>query len=164
MNDINKFALQKATEAAAKLWALGSAPFPLANGALIQRYIEQEVIDAAIGFAIHARRILDNMNINASFALNQPFRHWESIEGLPKVDTLREALNRIVHAVEFEVGFERLPSNAAKIIGGSIGVIYLRTKTDKRDLALIDVFALASCFFYDIIPEIKPPSGPSVIH
>jgi hypothetical protein len=68
-------------------------------------------------------------------------------------------LNRIVHATEFEVGFERLPETAARIDGGAIGVIYLRTKTDQREEALIDVFALASCFFHQVLPVLRPPAA-----
>lgn len=76
INDINEFALQRAEAAAASLWALGSAPFPLANGAIIQRHIEQEVTDTAIAFAIHVRRTLDNRAIRTKFTLDEPFRHW----------------------------------------------------------------------------------------
>ena len=70
---------------------------------------------------------------------------------------LREALNRIVHATEFEVGFLPLPENAAKIRGGAIGVVYLRTRTDQREEADIDVFSLASCFFHQVLPELHLP-------
>jgi hypothetical protein len=159
MNDINELALQRAEAAAASLWALGSAPFPLANGATIQRHIEQEVTDTAIAFAIHVRRILDNRAIRTKFTLNEPFRHWSPAHGLTKVQELRDALNRIVHATEFEVGFERLPDDASRISGGAVGVIYLRTRTDKREEALIDVFALASCFFHQLLPAMRPSSG-----
>lgn len=156
MADINAFALQQAEVAAAKLWAFGSAPFPLANGAIIQGHIEQLVTDTAIAFAIHVRRILDNSAIHTKFTLDEPFRHWSPAHGLIKVALLRDALNHIVHATEFEVGFERLPDNAAKIEGGAIGVIYLRTRTDQREEALIDVFTLASCFFHRVLPFLRP--------
>ena len=160
MADINDFALQQAQAAAAKLWAFGSAPFPLAGGAVIQRQIEQSVTDTAIVFAIHVRRLLDNRAIRTRFTLDEPFRLWSPASGLTKVALLRDALNRIVHATEFVVGFERLPDSAAKIDGGSIGVIYLRTKTDQREEALIDVFALASCFFHQVLPVLHPMGGP----
>ena len=88
----------------------------------------------------------DNRAIRTKFTLNEPFRLWSPARGLTKVTDLREALNRIVHATEFEVGFDQLPDAASEISGGAIGVIYLRTKTDKREEALIDVFALASSF------------------
>lgn len=159
INDINEFALQRAEAAAAILWAFGSAPFPLANGAIIQHHIEQEVTDTAIAFAIHVRRILDNRAIRTKFTLDEPFRHWSPARGLTKVPDLREALNRVVHATEFEVGFERLPDAASRISGGAIGVIYLRTRTDKREEALIDVFALASCFFHQVLPALRLSSG-----
>ena len=68
MGDINSFALQQAEAAAAKLWALGSAPYPISGGALIQHHIEQEVTNTAIAFAIHGRRILDAPN---SFSMNR---------------------------------------------------------------------------------------------
>lgn len=123
MADINEFALQQAEAAAARLWAFGSAPFPLANGAIIQSHIEQSVTDTAIAFAIHVRRILDNRAIRTKFTLDDPFRIWSPAHGLTKVVVLRDALNRIVHATEFQVGFERLPDDAAKIAGGAIGVI-----------------------------------------
>lgn len=159
MADINEFALQQAEAAAAMLWAFGSAPFPLANGAIIQSQIEQSVTDTAIAFAIHLRRILDNRAIRTKFTLDEPFRRWSPTRGVTKVVILRDALNRIVHATEFQVGFERLPEDLAKIDGGAIGVIYLRTKTDQREEALIDVFALASCFYHQVLPVLRPPDG-----
>lgn len=67
-------------------------------------------------------------------------------KGLTKASLLRDALNRIIHATEFRVGFEKLPGDASKIARGAIGVIYLSTRTDQRDEALVDVFALASFF------------------
>ena len=103
---------------------------------------------------------LDNNAIRAKFTLDEPFRHW-SEHRLPKVADLRDALNRIVHATEFEVGFEQLPDKAANIRGGAIGVVYLRTRTDQREEALIDVFALASCFFHQVLPELNLPGTPS---
>ena len=159
MGDINDFALQQAEAAAGKLWAFGSAPFPLANGALIQSHIEQQVTDTSIAFAIHVRRILDNKAVRERFVLDEPLRVWSPAHGLTKVHMLRDALNRIVHATEFQVGFERLPEDASKIVGGAIGVIYLRTRTDHREEALIDVFALASCFFHKVLPALQDAGG-----
>jgi hypothetical protein len=159
MNDINHFALQQAEATAARLWAFGSAPFPIINGATIQSHVEQAVTDTAVAFAIHVRRLLDNHGIRTKFALNEPFWHWTPTRGLTKVAFLRDALNRIVHATDFMVGFERLPENGAKIKGGAISVLYLKTKTDQRDEALIDVFALASCFFHQVLPVLRPPAG-----
>lgn len=161
MGDINSFALQQAEAAAARLWAFSSAPYPFANGALIQRHIEQEVTNTAIAFAIHVRRILDNNAVHTKFVLDEPFRIWSPANGLTKVNLLREALNRIIHATEFKVGFEKLPGDASKIEGGAIGVIYLSTRTDQRDEALVDVFALASCFFHRVLPELNLPDKPS---
>lgn len=158
MIDINHFALQQAEAAAARLWAFGSAPFPIVNGAIIQAHIEHSVTDTAVAFAIHVRRLLDNRNIRKKFVLDEPFRHWAPTQSLTRVELLRDALNRIVHATEFAVGFERLPDNAAKIEGGAIGVIYLRTKTDQKEEALIDVFALAACFFHQVLPDLRPPA------
>jgi hypothetical protein len=157
--DINDFALLQAEAAAARLWAFGSAPFPLANGAIIQGHIEQAVTDTAIGFAIHVRRLLDNRGLRTEFELDEPFWEWSPAGGLTKVQRLRDALNRIVHATDFTVGFERLPDGTAKIAGGAISVIYLRTKTNQRVEALIDVFALASCFFHQVLPALRPPSA-----
>jgi hypothetical protein len=160
MPDINEFAMQQAEAAAARLWAFGSAPFPLANGAIIQQHVEQAVTDTAIAFAVHARRLLDNRGIRTRlFTLNEPFWHWSPTGGSTKVALLRDALNRIVHATDFTVGFERVPDGAARIEGGAISVLYLRTKTDQRDEALIDVFALASCFFHQVLPVLRPPGG-----
>ena len=101
------------------------------------------------------------------FVLSEPFRHWSPAGGLTKVDDLRDALNRIVHATDFEVGFERLPDDASKIDGGAIGVIYLTTRTYKREKALVDVFALASCFFHQVLPALHlldRPSAPDAVH
>jgi hypothetical protein len=160
MDDINSFALQQAELAAARLWAFGSAPYPFSDGRLIQRHIEQEVTNTAIAFAIHVRRILDNKAVRTRFVLSEPFRLGPS-RCLTKVDDLRDALNRIIHATEFKVGFDRLPEDSSKIQGGAVGVIYLSTRTDQRDEALIDVFALASCFFHQVVPELQLLDGPS---
>jgi hypothetical protein len=166
MPDINEFAMQQAEAAAARLWAFGSAPFPLANGAIIQQHVEQAVTDTAIAFAIHARRLLDNFDMRTKFTLDEPFWHWSPTGGSTKVALLWDALNRIVHATDFTVGFEQLPDGAAKIEGGAISVLYLRTKTDQREESLIDVFALASCFFHQVLPALRPlgltlrPSNP----
>ncbi|MBY0507127.1 MAG: hypothetical protein K2X03_24650 [Bryobacteraceae bacterium] len=157
--DINDFALSQAEAAAARLWAFGSAPFPLANGAIIQGHIEQAVTDTAIVFAIHVRRLLDNRAIRTPFKLDEPFWQWSPAAGLLKVPLLRDALNYIVHATHFTVGFERLPAGAANITGGAISVIYLKTKTDQREVALIDVFALASCLFHQVLPVLRPPKA-----
>jgi hypothetical protein len=161
MGDINSFALRQAEAAAARLWAFGSAPYPFANGALIQQHIEQEVTNTAIAFAIHVRRILDNRAMRTKFVLDEPFRIWVPAKGLTKVNLLRDALNRIIHATQFSVGFEKLPGDASRIEGGAIGVIYLSTRTDQRDEALVDVFALASCFFHQVLPELNAPGRPS---
>ncbi len=166
MADINAFALLQAEAAAARLWAFGSAPFPLANGEIIQARIEQAVTDTAIAFAIHVRRLLDNRRIQIPFALDEPFWHWSPTGGLTKVKQLRDVLNRIVHATDFKVGFELLPDTATKIEGGAISVLYLKAKTDHREEALIDVFSLASCFFHRVLPTLRPPSSkaPEMVH
>ena len=67
------------------------------------------------------------------FVLDEPFRIWSPAKGLNKVNLLRDALNRIIHASEFKVGFEKLPGDASKIEGGAIGVIYLSTRTDQPE-------------------------------
>ncbi len=162
MGDINSFALRQAEAAAAKLWALGSAPFPFktSSAGVIQSHIDMLVTETAIDFAIHVRRLLDNSGIGTKFALNEQFRRW-SEHRLPRVTDLRDALNHIVHATEFEVGFLPLPDNASSIRGGAIGVVYLRTRTDQREEADIDVFSLASCFFHQVLPELDALSRPS---
>lgn len=161
MTDINEFALNEAEAMATRLWAFGSAPFPINNGAIIQGHVEKSVTDTAISFAIHVRRLLDNRDIRTKFKLNEPFWHWSPNNNVPKESDLREALNRIVHATSFHVGFERLPNKASSIIGGAICVLYLRAKTDRREEALIDVFALASCFFYQVLPMLRTPLLPT---
>jgi hypothetical protein len=158
-NDINDFALQKAEAAAANLWAFGTAVFPFANGAMLQRHVEQEVTDTAIAFAVHVRRILDNRNIHMQFALDDPYWQWAPAQNMTKVAVLRDALNRIVHATKFTVGFERLPDHAHKIAGGAICVLYLKTETDRREESLIDVFSLAACFYHRVLPVLLPAGG-----
>jgi hypothetical protein len=166
MADINQFALQQAEAAAARLWAFGSAQFPLTNGAIIQGHIEQAVTDTAIAFAIHVRRLLDNRSIRTKFTLDESFWRWSPTRGLTKVQILRDALNRIVHATDFIVGFERVPESLTKIEGGAICVLYLHTKTEQREDALIDVSSLATCFFHQVLPALRPPgaTSPETVH
>ncbi len=90
MGDINSFAIQQAEVGAARLWAFGSAPYPISGGAIIQRHIDQEVTNTAIAFAIHVRRVLDNNAVRTKFVLGRPFPVWSPANGLTKVNVLRE--------------------------------------------------------------------------
>lgn len=157
MDAIDEFAIRAAEVCAARLWAFGSAQYPLQNGRL-QKHIEAEVTNTAIEFAVHARRILDNQKLPAPLLLNQPRWDWgPRKEGLKKVEKLRDALNYIIHAVSFQVGFESLPRATATIDGGAICALYLHVRTDKREDALIDVFALGACFFSSVLPPLFSP-------
>jgi hypothetical protein len=81
------------------------------------------------------------------------------------VTELRDALNRIIHATDFKVGFERLPDGATRIDGGAIAVLYLKTTTDQRAEVLIDILSLASCFFHKLLPAVVPlPPSSDAVH
>lgn len=101
-------------------------------------------------------RRIDNNKVKTKFQLNEPFRRWEPATGLRKISDFRDALNRIVHATSFTVGFERLPDDSHKLSAGAIGVIWLETVTDQRERALLDVFSLASCFLHQVLPALMP--------
>ena len=117
MGDINSFALQQAEAAAAKLWAFGTAPFPLSLAArLIQRHVDRwspipqltlQFMFGAFWITRHSHQIRRSMQ---SFGVG--FQHR-----LTKVAISGTLLNRIVHATEFEVGFVRLPDNARRLRG-----------------------------------------------
>ena len=103
-------------------------------------------------FAINARRALEVLPSSAKFTLAQPRWSWSPTTDGELVKDLWDALNRIIHAQELQVGFEQLPANVGVIDGGSLVVPYVKAATDRKKLAFIDPFALSHAFLYGALP------------
>lgn len=67
---------------------------------------------------------------------------------------IRDALNRIIHAQQLQVGFEELPAKISVIDGGALVVPYVKASTDRKKLAFIDPFALSHAFLYRALPKL----------
>jgi len=158
MNPISiaEHSAHRATEEAIRLWALGSAEYPIDGGSLIQRYSEMAVVDSVTEFATNGRRALEVCQLKEDIYLKQPRWIWKPTQGYAKVGELRDAFNRIIHAQQLEVGFEK---SAAKTCMGGGGVVipYILARTDRKELSYIDLFAMAHAWLFQVLPSIHAP-------
>lgn len=151
MEVITHHSIDRASHEAVKLWALASAQYPQQNQ-LILDLTAASIIETVSVFALNARRSLEILPKGKKFALIQPRWQWEPISNSEKVHDLWDALNRIIHAQELKVGFEKLPPNMAVMDGGALIVPYIQARTDRKTLAFIDVFSLSHAFLYNALP------------
>lgn len=147
--------IHRASEAATQLWALASTQYPFQNGALIQRYSEVAVIDLLTAFATNGRRAMEACGITENIYLKQPRWTWKPTTNNQKVGELREAFNRIVHAQQLDVGFEKLPADVSSVNGGGLVIPYVMAQTDRKELSFIDLFAMAHAWLFQVMPLIQ---------
>ena len=129
----------RAIEEATLLWALASAQYPL-DHRIIQDQATVLMVEAVSRFSLNARRALEVIQEHIPIALGQPRWKWEPKAAGELVTDLWEALNRIIHARNLEVGWEALPSSASVVASGAIVIPYVRAETDRRALVFIDPF------------------------
>lgn len=153
MKQVSTHSLNRASDEAVRLWALASAQYPKSHPLIIE-VATTAIVEVVSTFALNARRALEVLPSSAKFALTQPRWNWApSMDGELAKD-LWDALNRIIHAQELQVGFEQLPANVAVIDGGSLVVPYVKAATDRKKLAFIDLFALSHAFLYGALPTL----------
>ena len=153
MNPVTAHSLNRASDEAVRLWALASAQYPKSHPLIIE-VATTAIVEVVSTFALNARRALEVLPPGVKFPLAQPRWNWTPTTDGELVKDLWDALNRIIHAQELQVGFEQLPTNVAVIDGGSLVVPYVKAATDRKKLAFIDPFALSHAFLYGALPRL----------
>jgi len=136
-----------------KLWALASAQYPKQHALILER-TQVAVVETVSAFALNARRAMEVLHNARKFRLTSPRWQWAPTVDGEIVCDLWDALNRIIHAQQLEVGFEMLPAEVACINGGAVVVPYIRAATDRKKLAFIDPFALSHAFLFEAFPDL----------
>src|SRR5438093_778638 len=149
MEVITRHSFDRAASCATRLWSLSSTQFPQRN-AVILNCATEEMIENISSFAVNARRVLEAMPHTSQYRLEASRWQTHPTAGHPVVQDFRDALNRIVHAVLLEVGFEQLPKEVSIIDGGPVVIPYVFATTDRREKSYIDPFSLAHAFFYQL--------------
>jgi hypothetical protein len=152
MEVITRHSFDRAATCATRLWSLSSTQFPKRN-AVILKYASGEMIENISSFALNARRVLEAMPHTLKFRLEASRWQTDPTAGHPVVQDFRDALNRIVHALSLQVGFEQLPTEVSIIDGGTLVIPYVFATTDRKEKSYIDPFSLAHAFFYQLYPE-----------
>jgi hypothetical protein len=134
-----------------RLWALASSQYPRQHDFILEA-VSADVIESMSVFAINARRAMEVLPSNRKFRLLQPRWRWTPTDTGEVVSDLWDGLNRIIHARKVDVGFEDLPNELSIISGGAVVVPYVRARTDKKELAYIDPFAMTHAFLYGAFP------------
>jgi hypothetical protein len=154
MELITQHSLNQATNAASLLWSLASAQYPEKNQLLVDTAIA-EMIEQLDIFALNTRRVMERLQKQKPVQLTSKRWVWTPSSEMPVVSNFQDALNHIIHAHTLEVGVERLPRETSVIDGGAVVIPYVLAKTDKREKAYIDPFALAHAFFYQVLPRVQ---------
>ena len=152
METVTSHSIERATDEAVRLWSLASAQYPIKDGAVIQTRLEYMVIESASAFSFNARRVTEVLPDKEKYQLHQPRYEWRPTGDGEIVESFSYALNRIIHSRKMKVGFEKLPAEVSIISGGAYVVPYIQAKTDQRELAFIDTFALSHCFLHEVLP------------
>ena len=149
MKIVTLHSFRRANEEATLLWALSSTQYPLLNEA-IQNEATAQMIESLGSFALNTRRVLEQLPKSSNFMLMQGRWNWKPMTDMKQEIRMWDALNLIIHSNDLEVGFERLPDEAAHVIGGALVIPYVLCKTDRRQKTYIDPFALSHSFFYQV--------------
>ena len=157
MNYILHHSTEKATDEAVRLWALASTQYPIKHQPILDASMAA-MIEVISSFALNARRAMEIIPVSQKFALSQPRWNWKPANGDEKVNDLRDALNRIVHAQQLEVCFVAAPANISVMSGGAVVIPFLQARTDRKSLACIDPFAVSHAFLYEVLPVLSASS------
>ena len=131
MEPVTEHSLHRAADEAVRLWALSSAQYPKSHP-LILRVATTTFVEVVSTFALNARRALEVFPLGVKFLLSQPRWNWAPTSDGEVVQDLWDALNRIIHAQQLQVGFEELPAEVAVIDGGALAVPYVKAATDRK--------------------------------
>ncbi|WOJ89142.1 hypothetical protein RZS28_15225 [Methylocapsa polymorpha] len=146
--------VQTARTKAFRVFAFAGAVFPGEWSNLYIEAITQDLLE----FAFHARRVNQICDLDT--------KKFSSIKVLPVVISENDpgnwvenydwALNRLMHAREFEFGnchsdhrilFPNAESNLIPL--------YVKVATDQRSMETISLFGLVNCFLCVVIPEVR---------
>lgn len=147
MEFITHHSTNRASDEAIKLWAFASAQYP-ENNIHILDIVTTSAIETVSSFALNARRALEVLPNNRKFILSQPRWQWTPLANSELVSDLWDGLNRIIHAQEVKVEFERLPALESVINTGALVVPYIQARTDRKPLSFIDIFSLSYAYLW----------------
>jgi len=142
-----------ATKQAIFLWALASSTYPRGHEPIINGVVIA-MLDSVSSFALNARRALEVLPNSEKFFLRSPRWCWQPSTGQPMVGDLWEATNRIIHAKRLLIGVESLPEQTSWITSEPVVVPYIQAETDRKELSLIDPFAMAHAFLNHALPAL----------
>jgi hypothetical protein len=155
--EIVRLSLDRASASAVRIWAMASAQYPERHGELCAR-LQATVVDDVSTFAVNGRRVIEWLG-NTKFQLVQRRWDWGHDNNPDEVSELKQALDRVLHARSLNVALVRLPLDQSVISGGAVVIPFLEIGTDWRTPALVDLFAMAHSFLYDVAPLARATSG-----
>lgn len=154
MKRLGELHVAEARDRALRLVAYTGAVFP---SEWADPYMETVTSDL-LNFAYHARRVNEICELKAiDFGSIKTFQvvishndpgHW--------VENYGWALDRLMHAREFVFG--NCHADHRKVFiqsAANLTPLYVKVKTDKRELATISIFGLAECFLNRVISQVK---------
>ncbi len=153
MESVIRHSVGRATEAAARLWALASAQYPVRHEVLCDEAIAA-VLEELGTLALNARRAIEAIG-NPSFPLEARRWEWDHFTAQEVVEDFRNGLNRVLHARSLDVDFVSLPRDSSVIEGGAVVIPFVRIKTDRHKKAFVDLFAMAYCWLYAVLPALE---------
>lgn len=136
-----------ALEAAARLWSLCGAQYPMHHELLLET-VAASTIETLTVLSVNARRLLERDR--TKYALTARRWEWERKSTEAVVLDLQDALNRVIHAKDLRVGFEKLPSDIGVIDGGAVVIPYVMIETDRKPLSFVDPFSIAHALLYGL--------------
>ncbi len=113
-------------------------------------------MDSVTEFATNGRREMEAYELKKNVYLKEPRWDREPTKKHDKVGELREALNRIIHAQQLEVGFENSSAKASWMGGEGVVITYVLARTDRKELSYLDLFAMAHAWLFQVLVAIHP--------
>lgn len=151
MNPVIIHSSQRASDQVLVLWAISSAQYPKENTNILN-VATRQMMEAISQFSLNARRALETTPKSKKFDLTQSRWNWEPTGEHELVKDFRFAANRIIHAKSLRVGFEQVPASLAVIVDGAVVIPYVEATTEDRKAAMIDPFAFAHAYLYQVAP------------
>lgn len=117
---------------------------------------DQLAVDLA-EFAMHARRLNEVLSLEQiAFGGADSLRFNATPMPAPLESNYRDALNRLIHAKTYTVGYSVWDGNKV-FLASRQNVIptYVKIETDRRPVAAVSIFGVAFCFLTSVIQHVK---------
>jgi len=119
--------------------------------------ISDQIITDLSEFALHARRVNELCGFqNTDFQGADADRFNASGHDAPIETSYQSALNRLIHARKFTVGYSIWDGNKIFLESkNNIIPSYVKIETDRRAPACVKIFGVSFCFLTEVIQKIK---------